>query len=179
MKLVLAVVGTLGDALPAVAVGRAMRERGHAVAVIASPVFADMIERAGLEPLPFGTAADYQALVDHPDYWDPERGFGWFAKHAVLPSLRPVVALVERASRRGDTVVGAMNYAHGASHAAERLGLPTARLVTQPAMLDALSAGMPGRFARVVGSLETFLDHRGRTLGATEARAPRRRALVA
>jgi UDP:flavonoid glycosyltransferase YjiC (YdhE family) len=168
MRLLIAVVGTLGDVLPAVAVGRLAARRGHEVRVIANPAFAGLVGEAGLQPVPVGRVAEFQDLVEHPAYWDPDRGFRWFARQAVLPALRPVAEAVERHAGPGGTVVAALNYAYGACHAGERLGLPTARLLTQPAMVEGLAADGT-RFARVIGSLEALLDYRGRTLGATGA----------
>jgi UDP:flavonoid glycosyltransferase YjiC (YdhE family) len=169
MRLLIAVVGTLGDVLPAVAVGRLAARRGHEVRVIANPAFARLVAEAGLEPVPVGRVAEVQALVEHPAYWDPDRGFHWFAQQAVLPGLKPVAEAVERhAAGPARPVVAALNYAYGACHAGERLALPTARLLTQPAMVEGLAAG-GARFARVIGTLETLLDYRGRTLGATGA----------
>ena len=53
--------GTRGDVQPAIALGKALHERGHAVRILAGANFAGWIEQHGLIPLP--TAIDMQALM--------------------------------------------------------------------------------------------------------------------
>jgi len=49
MNVTMLTFGTRGDVQPLVALGTALRFRGHAVAIGATPAFADLVTRAGLE----------------------------------------------------------------------------------------------------------------------------------
>src|SRR5690606_30520576 len=53
--------GTRGDVQPAIAVGKALHQRGHTVRILAGANFAGWIEQHGLRPLP--TSIDMQALM--------------------------------------------------------------------------------------------------------------------
>lgn len=131
--ILLAVVGTAGDALPAVALGRALIARGATVTLLANPAFAELARNHGLPFEPFGTAKDHAAVAGDSRVWDDREGFAAYARGAIFPAVRPLHDLVARLARPGSIVV-ANNYAYGACFAAAALGLPIAHVFIQPAM---------------------------------------------
>ena len=159
-----ATVGTLGDVLPAIAVGRLMAGRGHDVVVFADPDYADLVRQSDLEIDAVGQPGFLRSLVAEPDYWHSDRCFHVFAKRVVLPNIKPMMKGIERRARRGRTVVAAFSYAFGAKFAAREAGLPLARLFIQPAALDCDSP-----FARKMSAIQAYFGSVGRTLTAGNA----------
>lgn len=73
MKILLLAIGSRGDVQPFVALGRALRQRGHTVALAAPTGFAAMAGNAGLafHPLP----VDFQSLLESPVIQAAMKGF--------------------------------------------------------------------------------------------------------
>ncbi len=98
-------VGTAGDLYPFLRIAVELRSRGHRVALLAPPVHAQAVARAGLPFLPLGTVEAFHAAMDHPDVWHPSKGFRvlWESMRgnedllpdivATLPADEPVVML--------------------------------------------------------------------------------------
>ena len=64
-----------GDVFPFVALGQALQQRGHTVALLANPHFANVVAQAGLSLVPLGTEEEYLAALRQPEIWHPRRGF--------------------------------------------------------------------------------------------------------
>ena len=125
--------GSHGDVHPFVAVGRWLRERGHRVTMITSDVFRDVATRNGLEFVPLLGAAEYQALLDHPDLWHPRRGFAVILQRSQLEKVLPLAFEAIRARYEpGRTVAVAGSLAMSARIAHEVLGVPQVTLHLQP-----------------------------------------------
>ena len=107
MHLILSAFGSYGDVLPMVGLGATMRGRGHRVQVIVNPYFQSVIEGAGLEMLPLGTADEYRELMQHPDLWHPQRGLKLVMTRGAAHYMGEVYALLEQHYTAGDTVLGA------------------------------------------------------------------------
>jgi rhamnosyltransferase subunit B len=74
MPFLLSALGSAGDVHPFIAIGQVLVARGHAVRLLASPVFEARIRLAGLGFTPLGTVADYEALLREPALWHARRG---------------------------------------------------------------------------------------------------------
>jgi rhamnosyltransferase subunit B len=131
MHALLLPIGSTGDVLPFVAVGRALRARGHAVTVAANPHFAGLIERAGLGFAAVGDADEYDAMCGSPKLMDRVHGFR-FVMDFVSTLIRPIYELT--AAHRSSLVI-THPLAFGARIAEERLGVRTATLLLSPAIL--------------------------------------------
>ncbi len=105
MRLLMTAVGSYGDVYPIVGLGAAMRGRGHPVTVITNPHFQPVVEDAGLEFLPLGTAEEYRELAHHSDLWHPMRGPLVIVREGVEKTLRPIYELLEEHYRPGETVL--------------------------------------------------------------------------
>jgi UDP:flavonoid glycosyltransferase YjiC (YdhE family) len=132
MHVIISGFGSYGDVLPMVGLGAAMQARGHRVQVIANPYFASVVEDAGLELVPIGTADEYLELAHHPDMWHPRRGLKLVLSRGTVGYLRPTYALYERLYRHGESIIAA----HGLDLAAriyhERVGAPMATVHFAP-----------------------------------------------
>ena len=67
-------VGSSGDVHPFVGIGRALRQRGHDVTLVASEPFRAIGERAGLRFVGTESEEDFDRLTKHPDLWHSTRG---------------------------------------------------------------------------------------------------------
>src|SRR5262245_5045649 len=134
MHFLLIPMGSHGDVHPFVGIGRALAARGHAVTVLTSPYFEDVIRRAGLDFLPLGTVEEFEASLNHPDLWHPTRAFYYVMKTGVLPSLRPTYEFIRERYVPGKTVVAAGTLALGARVAQDKLGVPLVSVHLQPVM---------------------------------------------
>jgi UDP:flavonoid glycosyltransferase YjiC (YdhE family) len=107
MHVLLSAFGSYGDVLPMVGLGAAMRARGHRVQVLVNPYFQSIVEGAGLEMLPLGSAAEYLELMQHPDLWHPRRGLKLVLTRGAAAYLRQAYAAIESQYRAGETVLAA------------------------------------------------------------------------
>lgn len=91
-------IGSHGDVLPQIAIGQALKARGHRVELFVSAFFAPLVEAAGLTVHPGGTVEEYLDLLRNPDTHHPIRAFRRFAELLgpyCLPMLEEMRARVE------------------------------------------------------------------------------------
>lgn len=124
-------IGSAGDVLPFVAIGRALRERGHRVTVLTNGFFRSQVEDAGLDFAALGTADDYLRVLSNPDIGHPRRGGAVLLRSGVLPTLRPVYDFIAE-NRTADTVVVASRFMLGARVAQDKWGIPTVSVALTP-----------------------------------------------
>jgi UDP:flavonoid glycosyltransferase YjiC (YdhE family) len=132
MHLIVSGFGSYGDVLPMVGLGAAMHARGHRVQVLANPYFRHVVEDAGLELLPLGSAEDYLELSQHPDLWHPRRGLKLVLTRGAMAYLRAAYEIYEQHYQPGQTLLAA----HGLDLAArifqDRHGAPMATVHFAP-----------------------------------------------
>jgi UDP:flavonoid glycosyltransferase YjiC (YdhE family) len=128
-------IGSSGDVHPFVALGLALRDRGHRVTVITGAYFEGLLRRAGLDFVGLGTVEEFESVLLHPDGWHPRRGFEVVFRWGVLPWIRHIYDLIAARYVPGETVVAASLLAFGARMAQEKLGVPMVSVELQPAML--------------------------------------------
>jgi rhamnosyltransferase subunit B len=107
MHLILSAFGSYGDVLPMVGIGAAAAARGHRVQVIVNPYFQHVIDAAGLELLPLGSADEYRELMQHPDLWHPRRGLKLVLTRGAAAYLRATYELIDANYQSGETVLAA------------------------------------------------------------------------
>ena len=143
-KVLLPTIGSAGDVHPVLALGIALRHRGHRATILTNPIFEELIEAQGLGFLPVGTIDDARATIADPDLWHPRKGFEVVARRAILPAMAEVYRHIERHAD-ASTVVASSGIAFGARIAQERLGVPTATVHLQPSIIRSLvDQGMAG-----------------------------------
>jgi rhamnosyltransferase subunit B len=141
MKFVLASVGSMGDALPYIALGRALRARGHAVAFFCNAEHRQAIEAAGLEYLTAGDGLKYSAAVANPNLWHPVKGLGVLWRNLLEPSIAPLyrtLATLQRSYPGLRVLAGPQMM--GARLAQEHLGIDLTTLYTSPGLLRTCEA---------------------------------------
>lgn len=107
MHLIVSGFGSYGDVLPMVGLGAAMRARGHRVQAIVNPYFRHVVEEAGFELLPLGSADEYVELMQHPDLWHPRRGLKLVLTKGAAAYLRQTYEILEANYRPGETAIAA------------------------------------------------------------------------
>ena len=75
MNILIVAVGSYGDVLPLVGLGRELRSRGHTVTLFTNGHFSDLVQHAGLKFISMGSAEEYDAVADHPDLWHAHKGW--------------------------------------------------------------------------------------------------------
>lgn len=75
MNVLMVAVGSYGDVLPMVGLGRALQSRGHTVILFTNGHFANLGQQAGLKFVAMGSADEYEAVANHPDLWHPHKGW--------------------------------------------------------------------------------------------------------
>lgn len=118
---------------PAVAVARELSARGLKALVVANPYFRSVVEDAGLELVPVGTAADYENIAANPELWHPQRGFFALVRHVIAPAVRPTYEVIARYDPQ-NTLVVASGLLFGARIAHEKLGTGYVTMHLQPAL---------------------------------------------
>jgi len=131
----LVTLGSTGDVHPMLALGTALKERGHRAVVLTNPVFEGMVLEAGLEFEAIGTERDYEQTVAHPKLWHPVDGLGVMWRYLLRPSLLPTFERLVAWSSKGPCLVLANPLAMGARVAQENLGLPLVSVYTAPTFL--------------------------------------------
>ena len=135
MKILLAVIGTHGDVLPFLAIGRGLVERGHDVSLCAPAPFARHAARARLSFHALGTQADYDRAIQAPNLWHPRRGIRP-AFEVALAAAEETFRLIEDWGREGAGILVASPNAFGARLAQDRFGLPLATLHVMPFLIE-------------------------------------------
>lgn len=135
MKVLLPTVGSAGDVHPFLAVGQAMKSRGHDIEVMTNPAFEKMVNEAGLKFYPVGEAAHYADAFASPKLWHPVHGFGVFWRRMARYALEPVYARIANHAKDGRCVVMATPLMLGARLANEKLNVPLVTAYTAATML--------------------------------------------
>ena len=133
MRCVASSFGSLGDFLPTLAVGAALRRRGHTVRFVANPIYASRVERAGLDFVPAGVPSDlFERIERTPEYVAFENA-GKMLHELGAPDIEavyPAVLDVLRADR-ADVVVAA-DVSFGARWAAAESGVASVMVRATP-----------------------------------------------
>ena len=139
MKIVITALGSVGDVFPFIAIGQVLQQRGHTVALLANPHFANAVAQAGLSLVPLGTEDEYLAALRQPEIWHPRRGFAviWRQLMALTPRI---LATLEAQIVPGQTVLVGSTLSLATRLAQERHRLPAAMVHLSPnCFLSALS----------------------------------------
>ena len=94
LHVVLTALGTAGDVFPFIAIGCALRARGHQVTVLSSAVFEADIIQAGLGFHCLLGRDTALAMLANPDLWHPRKGLGaaWNAQCAAFERIPQFMA---------------------------------------------------------------------------------------
>ncbi len=145
MNILLAPVGSHGDVHPFVGIGTALKDRGHAVTLIAAETYQPLAERHGFAFAQVGTDDEYQRMTRDPRLWDPSKSMRAIFDRDLLDRYLPL-AYDAIASRYvpGQTVLLGGSLSFAARIANEKLGIPLASVCLQP--ITMLSVTDPPKF---------------------------------
>jgi UDP:flavonoid glycosyltransferase YjiC (YdhE family) len=139
IKFLIVPMGSAGDVLPLVWLGRLLKERGHEVEVIAQVAVAKMPERAGLTTVVWGDAEEQEAIIRNPDIWHPRKALDiviGFAGRWAGQCMEAIKGRVEE----GRTVMISGALAFGARILRERWGVPLITMHVQPCVFMSVEA---------------------------------------
>jgi len=145
LDFLLPTLGSAGDVIPVVCLGRSLVQRGHSATVVANEEFEERVQAAGLGFAPLGTREEAQQLFADPRLWDAHQGFACIAERVMAPNVRRLYEVI--AARRSEhTVVAASPVCLGARLVQDQLGVPVATVHVQPSLLRSLvDSGRLGR----------------------------------
>jgi rhamnosyltransferase subunit B len=135
VRIALFPLGSAGDVHPFVGLGKALKSRGHEVAIMVNGYFRDVVQRIGLEYFELGTAEEFLAVTRDPSLWRPIRSFGSVFRHGIARAMRDQYAAVARHFSDRRTLLLANCLSFGVRIAAEKFGLPLVTVHIQPAPL--------------------------------------------
>jgi rhamnosyltransferase subunit B len=133
LHIMLPTLGSSGDVHPFIALGRAMKQRGHRVTVLSNPLFQALVESQGLDFLPLGKLDQAQVAIGNPDVWHLRKGFAIIAG-VIVPAIAETYRHIEQHAD-ANTVVAFSTLAFGGRVAQEKLGVPSASVHLQPSVI--------------------------------------------
>lgn len=140
-ELILANVGTFGDAHPFIAIGHAMSARGHRVSMFSNVEHRAAIEAAGITYIETDAAIDYAGCIGNPNFWDPIKGMGVYWRSMLVPSIAPLYRYLQAQQTMGENIhVVAGPFMLGARLAQLHMGIDLTTAYTAPSMLRTLVA---------------------------------------
>jgi UDP:flavonoid glycosyltransferase YjiC (YdhE family) len=184
MRCIVTSYGSAGDFVPALAVGAALRRRGHDVRFVGNPFYEPRVRRAGLAFVPAGEPFDlYAAMERTPAYADMSNA-GMLLRDFLAPETEAIYRGLGRvlAAERADAVVTA-DVSFGALWAAAEHRVPSVMVHASPTMWMSWAApatfgdhALPGYVTRPLTAgvraylgwyMTRFLRPLGRRLGTS------------
>jgi rhamnosyltransferase subunit B len=131
LKILVSAWGSTGDVLPPIAVGAALRRRGHEVSFVGNPVFERPAREAGLTMIPVGRAEDHRRMMDDVELFDSSKKspLSIFDNY-YFPQMRQFHAAADEAMRDGAQLL--LGGELGSINAAEQHGLPWMMVACSP-----------------------------------------------
>lgn len=135
MKILIAAAGSLGDTLPFVALGRALRERGHEVRLFANPFYEAFA--GGLPFTAVGTRQETEALLNHPHITHSRAGWNLIGD-AFMRNLPQAFEAMRAQVEPGRTLAVGSTFAFATRLLKDALGVPAATVHLAPAVFRSL-----------------------------------------
>ncbi|WP_458424433.1 nucleotide disphospho-sugar-binding domain-containing protein [Methylorubrum extorquens] len=135
MHIALAALGTYGDILPFLAIGRQLAQRGHDVSLYAPEPFRQSALRAGLDFDAICTEAEYDEALSAPELWHPRRGLVPLFEMMTSLAGRTMQWLEEKSVENLRLVVASPN-AFGARLAQDKHGVPVITVHVTPFLIE-------------------------------------------
>ena len=167
MNILVVAIGSYGDVLPLVGLARELKKRGHPVTFLTNDHFAGLVQRAGLDFVALGTAAEYDAIANHPDLWHPQKGWQIIGSASVSDGLRKAYSILREQIIPGNTVMVSSTLGFAVRLLQETHNIPTATVHLSPGVFHSayqppkmpglpLPEWLPVSLKRMVW---TFLNH--------------------
>ena len=148
MRFLVIAIGSYGDVLPLLGIARTLKERGHSITFFSNEHFARHAQRFGLEFVSLSSSAEYEALTDHPDLWNPRRGWQLIGSKLVSDALRRAYTTICTHAVREKTMMVSSTLAFAARLVQETHGIPNATIHLSPGVFHSAyeSPAVPGLF---------------------------------
>ncbi len=124
MNILILAVGSYGDVLPLVGLGREFCSRGHTVTLFTNGHFGNLIQQTGLNFVALGSADEYDAMADNPILWHPHKGWRLLMKRLVSGALEDSYRLLKSKVIQGSTIMISSSLGFGARLLQETQHLP-------------------------------------------------------
>ncbi|HEY8099456.1 MAG TPA: glycosyltransferase [Burkholderiaceae bacterium] len=134
MRILIATVGSHGDVLPFIALGRELQRRGHDVRFYADKTFESLVSEAALHFTPIAAGDKYRDSLQNPDITDPIKGMRMVAEGTAEYAPMFYQAMY-RDIELGRTVVIGSTLAFGARLLREKHHIPTVIAHFAPSVL--------------------------------------------
>lgn len=121
MNIIFIAIGSHGDVNPLIGIGSALKNRGHAVTMLANPYFEKKIRDSGFEYVPVGTLEEYHRAIDMLSGPSMKRVIN---DYLYIRPMKPVYEYLSRHYGKKETVVVGNIYCTGARLAREKFGIP-------------------------------------------------------
>ena len=131
MRVLLVSVGTAGDLLPFIALGKVLRGRGHDVTILGNGYFREVAERESLRFVDVCSADEHIQRTQQRNHWTYSQSFRNGARN-LLEDMPKVYDALAAHYVPGETVVAAAGMMFGARIAQEKFGLPLATIHLYP-----------------------------------------------
>jgi len=133
VKVLVATFGTSGDINPFIAVGIALRKRGHEVVLLVNPYFEKQVRDAGLDFVPLGDPIDLRQIAQMPDLMHPRKALQLTLDTLIVPQMPLMIDAVGSLIRDlHPDIVFSHHTCPGTHWICERHGVPSAGAVLAP-----------------------------------------------
>lgn len=105
MNILLLAVGSYGDVLPLVGLGRELHRRGHTVTLFTNGHFAYLVKQANLHFVPLGSAKEYDETANNPALWHPHKGWRLIMTRLASPKLQEAYHTLWHYVQPGNTIM--------------------------------------------------------------------------
>lgn len=148
MNILILAVGSYGDVLPLVGLGRELRNRGHGITFFTNGHFASLVRRADLHFVPLGSSKAYDDLADNPALWHPHKGWRLIMKRLASPQLREAYQSLCQHITDAETIMVSSTLGFAARLVQETHGIPHATVHFSPGVFH--SAYAPPKMPHLV-----------------------------
>lgn len=136
MNVLLISLGSAGDVLPFLPLGRRLKERGHAVTLLSHCYYEGKTRLSGLDFVPLDTSSEYERFVEDQPLLNTPWGISEFLRRHVLPKVSLQYELItQQFSRRNTVLVTRDLFDTAARLISEKLSIPVLWVFTTPSQL--------------------------------------------
>jgi UDP:flavonoid glycosyltransferase YjiC (YdhE family) len=132
MKVVVTTVGSLGDLLPFMVVGEALRLRGHEVIFATNQGYETFIRQSGFGFIPIWNDRHLQKDLDQTILTTPGKAWTIIERNLFEAASGPAYDAIRQVGRAGECVILASWSLTGAAKAHRELGIPLCRAYLSP-----------------------------------------------
>jgi rhamnosyltransferase subunit B len=131
MNVIIVTVGSFGDIYPFIGVGRALKNRGHSVTVLANSYFEKTVGQNGLDFVSIGSVDEYFDMMERSN--DPN-WTRFSCDYLAIRPIEPVYEYLANLNNKQHTITVCNPSGFGARMAHDKFGLPMISITLVPTM---------------------------------------------